>query len=44
MFGGEDDLCNKVQNLLADMRSKKTTKYQNLVVVPTGKNSPSEIT
>lgn len=44
MFGGEDDLCNKLQNMLAEMRSKKTTKYQNLIVVPTGKNSPSEIT
>ena len=44
MFTKGDALANKVYNLIADMRSKKTTKYQSLFVVPGGKNTTHEQT
>lgn len=44
MFGKDDAFGNKIKNLVYDMRNKKTTKYQNLVVIIGGSNSQSEQT
>lgn len=40
----EDPLCMKIYNLLTEMRYKKTTRHQNLVVIVSGRGTQAEIT